>query len=56
MKPLQIVADTTVVIAGMRSKSGVSNAFLRHLQFVEQYGIKLVTPWQVLEIVRNMTT
>ena len=31
MKPLQIVVDTSVVIAGMRSKSGVSNAFLRLL-------------------------
>jgi len=143
MKPLQIVADTSVVIAGMRSKSGVSNAFLlllndprvtfhisnallfeyeevlrreqaalnltdqdiedvldgfctlgvkhdrlftwrpvssdpdddfvvdlalsakvdylvtynlRDLQFVEQYGIKLMTPRQVLETMRNTMT
>jgi putative PIN family toxin of toxin-antitoxin system len=31
MKPLQIVVDTSVVIAAMRSKGGVSNAFLRLL-------------------------
>jgi putative PIN family toxin of toxin-antitoxin system len=31
MKPLQIVMDTSVLIAGMRSKTGVSNAFLRLL-------------------------
>jgi putative PIN family toxin of toxin-antitoxin system len=31
MKPLQMVVDTTVVIAGMRSKKGVSNSFLRLL-------------------------
>jgi putative PIN family toxin of toxin-antitoxin system len=31
MKPLQIVMDTSVLIAGLRSKSGVSNAFLRLL-------------------------
>ena len=31
MKPLQIVVDTNVVSAAMRSKSGVSNAFLRLL-------------------------
>jgi len=143
MKPLQIVMDTRVLIAGMRSKSGVSNAFLRlldeprvrfhisnallfeyeevlhreqaalgltdhdidnvldgfcslaenhyrlftwrpissdpdddfvldlalsarvdclvtynfrDLQFIEQYGIKLMTPGQVLEIMRNTKT
>lgn len=31
MKPIQIVVDTNIVIAGMRSKTGVSNAFLRRL-------------------------
>jgi putative PIN family toxin of toxin-antitoxin system len=143
MKQLQIVVDTSVVIAAMRSKKGVSSAFLRllndsrvkfhisnallleyeevlrreqaaldltdqdiddlldgfcalgekhyrlftwrpvsidpdddfvldlalsarvdylvaynlrDLQFVKQYGIVVVTPWQVLNILRNRTT